>query len=41
MPAEIGTDRFLDAMVTYLRDGPDSLDRILAELDAAWPVDGG
>jgi ABC-type glycerol-3-phosphate transport system substrate-binding protein len=37
MPPEIGADRFWDAMLTYLEEGPESLDRILAELDAAWP----
>ena len=39
MPPEIGTDRFWDAMMTYARQGPKSLDRILADLDAAWPDD--
>jgi alpha-glucoside transport system substrate-binding protein len=39
MPPQIGADRFWDAMVDYVREGPDSLDRILAELDAAWPDD--
>ncbi len=39
MPPEIGADRFFDAMMTYLAEGPDSLDRILTELDAAWPDD--
>jgi hypothetical protein len=24
-------------MITYAKEGPGSLDRILAELDAAWP----
>ncbi len=37
MPPEIGADRFWDAILTYLEEGPESLDRILAELDAAWP----
>jgi alpha-glucoside transport system substrate-binding protein len=37
MPAEVGADRFWAAMTTYLAEGPDSLDRILDELDAAWP----
>jgi DNA-binding SARP family transcriptional activator/ABC-type glycerol-3-phosphate transport system substrate-binding protein len=40
MPPEIGSDRFLSAMITYVQEGPESLDRILAELDAAWPDDG-
>ncbi len=40
MPPEIGAGAFWKAMMTYLREGPASLDRILAELDAAWPDDG-
>jgi DNA-binding SARP family transcriptional activator/ABC-type glycerol-3-phosphate transport system substrate-binding protein len=39
MPPELGADRFLAVMMTYLEEGPESLDRILAELDAAWPDD--
>jgi hypothetical protein len=27
-------------MMRYAREGPESLDSILAELDAAWPDDG-
>jgi serine/threonine protein kinase/ABC-type glycerol-3-phosphate transport system substrate-binding protein len=37
MPPEVGQFPFWSAMMTYLAEGPDSLDRILAELDAAWP----
>jgi hypothetical protein len=37
MPPEIGADRFWKAMMTYTAEGPGSLDRILAELDEAWP----
>ncbi|HEX6231409.1 MAG TPA: extracellular solute-binding protein [Actinomycetota bacterium] len=37
MPPSIGAGDFLDAMMTYLEHGPESLDRILARLDAAWP----
>ena len=40
MPPEIGQQPFWNAMITYLDEGPESLDRILAELDAAWPDDG-
>ena len=39
MPPEIGTDAFWDAMMRFAREGPQSLDSILAELDAAWPSD--
>jgi hypothetical protein len=35
MPPPIGDRLFFDAMMTYLAEGPDSLDRILTELDAA------
>ena len=37
MPPEIGADLFWDAMMRYVREGPESLDAILAGLDAAWP----
>jgi DNA-binding SARP family transcriptional activator/class 3 adenylate cyclase/ABC-type glycerol-3-phosphate transport system substrate-binding protein len=40
MPPEVGAEPFWGAMMTYLRHGPQSLDRILARLDAAWPDDG-
>ncbi len=40
MPPEIGSKLFWDAMMRYAREGPESLDDILAELDAAWPDDG-
>jgi alpha-glucoside transport system substrate-binding protein len=40
MPPEIGADLFWKAMMRYAREGPASLDAILAELDAAWPEDG-
>jgi hypothetical protein len=41
MPPPVGDRVFFDAMMTYLAEGPGSLDRILAELDAAWPDDTG
>ena len=40
MPPPIGDGLFWDAMIRYLDKGPDSLDAILAELEAAWPDDG-
>lgn len=40
MPPEVGTNPFWQAMIRYLDDGPQSLDAILAELEAAWPEDG-
>lgn len=36
MPIDVQYE-FWDSMMTYLAKGPDSLDRILSELDAAWP----
>ena len=38
MPPEIGEDLFWKAMMTYAAEGPGSLDRLLTELDAAWPT---
>ncbi len=40
MPPPIGNDLFWGAMMRYAEEGPESLDAILAELDAAWPDDG-
>ncbi len=40
MPPEIGAELFWDAMMRYAAEGPESLDQILTELDAAWPEDG-
>jgi serine/threonine protein kinase/ABC-type glycerol-3-phosphate transport system substrate-binding protein len=40
MPPDVGLDAFFDAMVRYVSEGPDSLDTILADLEAAWPDDG-
>ena len=40
MPPAIGQGLFWESMMHYLEDGPDSLDGILADLDAAWPDDG-
>ena len=39
MPSEIGGDAFWKAMLKYAKEGPGSLDEILADLDAAWPDD--
>ncbi len=40
MPQEVGSGAFWEAMMTYLDQGPGSLDRILARVDAAWPAVG-
>jgi ABC-type glycerol-3-phosphate transport system substrate-binding protein/DNA-binding SARP family transcriptional activator len=37
MPPQVGADAFWAGMVDYVDEGPASLDRILAEIDAAWP----
>jgi alpha-glucoside transport system substrate-binding protein len=37
MPPEVGADAFWTGMVSYVDGGPDSLDQVLAEIDAAWP----
>jgi serine/threonine protein kinase/ABC-type glycerol-3-phosphate transport system substrate-binding protein len=37
MPPEVGADAFYKAIMTYIAEGPDSLDHLLAELDDAWP----
>ena len=39
MPSAIGQDLFWNAMMRYAAQGPDSLDAILTELEAAWPDD--
>jgi ABC-type glycerol-3-phosphate transport system substrate-binding protein len=36
MPPEVGTFPFWEGMVTYLSEGPESLDRVLTDLEAAW-----
>lgn len=40
MPPSIGRGLFWNAMMTYLTKGPGSLDRILHDLDTAWPDQG-
>jgi hypothetical protein len=40
MPPDVGLDAFFDAMLRYMSRGPESLDAILADLEAAWPDDG-
>ena len=40
MPPQVGTGTFWNAMIRNVRQGPASLDGILANLDAAWPDDG-
>jgi alpha-glucoside transport system substrate-binding protein len=40
MPPPLGDRVFWDAMMTYVDEGPDSLDQVLSDLDAAWPDTG-
>jgi alpha-glucoside transport system substrate-binding protein len=40
MPHEVGSETFWDAMLRYLEEGSESLDEILADLEAAWPDTG-
>jgi alpha-glucoside transport system substrate-binding protein len=37
MPAEIGSGAFWTGMVDYIDSGPPSVDRVLADIEAAWP----
>jgi serine/threonine protein kinase/ABC-type glycerol-3-phosphate transport system substrate-binding protein len=40
MPVEIGQGAFWEGMLTYLDEGPGSVDRILEDIEASWPEDG-
>ena len=40
MPGEVGGGAFWRGMMRYAREGPRSLDRILRDIDAAWPGGG-
>ena len=37
MPAEVGSGSFWTGMITYLKEGPDSLDGVLADIEASYP----
>lgn len=37
MPPEVGSGTFWSGMMTYMTDGPDSLEDVLAEIEASWP----
>jgi alpha-glucoside transport system substrate-binding protein len=37
MPAEVGNGTFWTGMVEYIQDGSDSLDKVLADIEASWP----
>jgi alpha-glucoside transport system substrate-binding protein len=37
MPPEVGSGAFWTGMVKYMREGPDSIEQILGDIEAAWP----
>jgi alpha-glucoside transport system substrate-binding protein len=37
MPTEVGAGSFWTGMVEYMRQGPDSLDQVLSDIEASWP----
>ncbi|MGH2658264.1 MAG: ABC transporter substrate-binding protein [Actinomycetota bacterium] len=39
MPAAVGTGSFWTGMVDYMRNGPDSIEGILEEIEAGWPAE--
>jgi alpha-glucoside transport system substrate-binding protein len=39
MPAEVGQGSWWSGMLDYMRDGPDSLQGVLDDIEASWPED--
>jgi alpha-glucoside transport system substrate-binding protein len=37
MPAEVGSGSFWTGMIQYVREGPDSLDGVLQDIEDSWP----
>jgi alpha-glucoside transport system substrate-binding protein len=37
MPSEVGAGSFWTGMLTYMQDGPDSLDGVLDDIEDSWP----
>jgi alpha-glucoside transport system substrate-binding protein len=37
MPAEVGSGSFWTGMITYMRNGPDSLEGVLQDIEDSWP----
>jgi alpha-glucoside transport system substrate-binding protein len=37
MPAEVGSGSFWTGMIEYVQSGPDSLEGVLADIEASWP----
>jgi alpha-glucoside transport system substrate-binding protein len=40
MPAEVGSGSFWTGMIKYMKNGPDSLEGVLKDIDASWPEGG-
>ena len=38
MPSEVGGGSFWTGMLTYMQDGPDSLDGVLQDIEDSWPT---
>ena len=38
MPAEVGSGSFWVGMIEYVRGGPESLEGVLADIEASWPA---
>lgn len=38
MPTEVGSGSFWTGMVEYVKGGPSSLDKVLADIEASWPA---
>lgn len=39
MPPEVGAGSFWTGMVKYMRQGPDSVDQVLSDIEASWPAE--
>jgi alpha-glucoside transport system substrate-binding protein len=38
MPAAVGSGSFWTGMIEYMKGGPDSLDKVLADIEKSWPA---
>jgi hypothetical protein len=34
----VGSGSFWTGMITYIQEGPESLDGVLADIEASWPT---
>ena len=39
MPAEVGSGSFWTGMLQLMVEGPDSIETVLADIEASWPED--